>query len=99
MITDADLVARVAPEARAGLLDALLRRRAAPDEHLTARDLMSPGVITAPAETPLTEALARMLAANRKWLVVVDAQGRALGLLDRQRALSALLPASQEESR
>ncbi len=99
LITDADLVARVAPEARAGLLDALLRRRAAPDEHLTARDLMSPGVITAPAETPLTEALARMLAANRKWLVVVDAQGRALGLLDRQRALSALLPASQEESR
>ncbi len=96
LITDADLVARVAPEARAGLLDALLRRRATPPQHLTARDLMSPGVLTAPASAPLIQALAQMLAANRKWLVVVDAQGRALGLVDRQRALNALLPPLQE---
>ena len=52
---------------------------------------MSPGVITAPADATLSDALAQMLAANRKWLVVVDDQGRALGLVDRQRALNALL--------
>ncbi len=96
LITDADLLARVAPEARPGLLDALLHRRKAPSQPGTAREMMSPGVLTAPAHATLSEALAQMLAANRKWLVVVDEQGRALGLLDRQRALSALLPPWQD---
>jgi hypothetical protein len=31
-----------------------------------------------------------MLAAQRKWLVAVDAQGKALGLLDRQILLRAI---------
>ncbi|HEY57932.1 MAG TPA: CBS domain-containing protein [Anaerolineae bacterium] len=87
------------PKARPGLLDALLHRRCSPTQGLTARDLMSPGVLTASAEATLGEALAQILAANRRWLVVVDAEGRALGLLHRQRALSVLLPPWPEATR
>ncbi len=92
LITDADLLARVAPPQRTGLLDALLHRHPTAPTHLKAAQVMSPGVVTAPSDTSLTEALQRMLAENRKWLVVVDRQGRALGIVDRQQALAALLP-------
>lgn len=93
LITDAEILARVAPQARPGLWDALLHRHpSSPTQDLSARDLMSPEVLTAPAEATLSEALAQMLAANRKWLVVVDDEGRALGMIDRQQALRALLP-------
>jgi predicted transcriptional regulator len=38
----------------------------------------------------LTEAVHHMLTHKRKWMVVVDENGKAIGLVDRQILLSAL---------
>ena len=97
IINDGDLVARVTPEARPGLLRALMRR--VPARHLpetTAAELMSPSVLSGPAGTPIAEAARRMLAERRKRFVVVDEAGRPVGMVDRQlllRAVSGLAPA------
>jgi CBS domain-containing protein len=45
---------------------------------------MSPGVLTALPDTLLTDAAQKMLSPDRKWLVVVDIEGKAVGLVDRQ---------------
>ena len=46
-------------------------------------------------ETPVTEAVQRMLRARRKVLPVVDPEGRLLGAADRADLLTALRPPSQ----
>jgi CBS domain-containing protein len=85
LISDGDLVARVRPETRSGLLRALARRGRPPEEaSATARQLMSPGVLDVPPEMSIGEAIQRALANRRKRLVVVDAQGRAIGIVDRR---------------
>jgi CBS domain-containing protein len=94
MITDGDLVARVRPETRPGLLQALARRVRSSEHALEkdalARDLMSPGVLSVQRETPVSEAIQRALANRRKRLVVVDGDGRAAGIVDRQDLLRAI---------
>ncbi len=90
LISDVDLVARVRPQQRRSLLQALFRRNQPPDTGQTAADIMSPGALTGPAGEPLLSALARMLKTGRKWLVVTDTDGRPLGLVDRQQVLRAL---------
>jgi CBS domain-containing protein len=45
---------------------------------------MSPGVLDVPPEMPIGEAIQRALANRRKRLVVVDPQGRAIGIVDRR---------------
>ena len=90
LISDADVVTRVGLAHRRGVLEALRRRGKIPASGATAADLMSPGVLTASPDTSLVEAAKQMLAAQRKWLVAVDAQGKALGLLDRQILLRAI---------
>ena len=90
-ITDGDLVARVKPEARPGVLQFLLRRGRR--EHLptvTASELMTPAVLTGPASTPIPEAVQQMLDQKRKRFVVVDDAGRPIGILDRQTLLHAV---------
>ena len=90
-ITDGDLVARVHTEARPGLLRLLGRHAPAePLPALRAEGLMTPGVLSGPAQTPVAEALRQMLAQKRKRFVVVDEAGRPLGLVDRQLLLHAL---------
>ncbi len=90
-ITDGDLVARVRPEARPGLLRLLGRRTPAEPLPLVRADaLMTPGVLSGLAQTPVVEALRQMLAQKRKRFVVVDEAGRPLGLVDRQLLLHAL---------
>lgn len=89
LINDSEVVARIQPPQRRGVL-AALRGEKAPTSNLTAKDLMSPGVLTAGPDTSLVEAAAQMLAQHRKWLVVVDDQGRTIGLVDRQVLLRAL---------
>ncbi len=90
LITDGDLVARVRPETRPGLLNALARRGRAPEDGALARDLMSPGVLTVPAGLPVGEAIQHALANRRKRLVVVDGEGRVIGIVDRQDLLRAV---------
>jgi len=90
LITDGDLVARVRPETRPGLLNALARRGRAPEDGALARDLMSPGVLTVPADLAVGEAIQHALANRRKRLVVVDGEGRVIGIVDRQDLLRAV---------
>ncbi|GIV81270.1 MAG: hypothetical protein KatS3mg051_0624 [Anaerolineae bacterium] len=92
VITEGDLVARVAPPVRGGVLQALARRvlgREVPRGDVCARDIMSEHALTAPPEMTVTEGIALMLREGRKRIVVTDADGRPLGLVDRQALLAA----------
>ncbi len=91
IISDSDVVGRIQPAQRKGILSALRGGRNVPDSSITARELMSVGVETISGETPIVEAVQRMLSAGRKWLVVVDDQNRPAGLIDREVALEALI--------
>jgi CBS domain-containing protein len=90
LISDADVVMRVQPGARRSVLQALRGKRNVPNEKATAAQLMSRDVLSATPETSLTEAAHTMLSQKRKWMVVVDAKGKAIGLVDRQILLKAL---------
>jgi predicted transcriptional regulator len=90
LISDSDVVARVQPAKRKNILEALRQiGQPAPGKE-TAFELMSPGPLTAPPDLALVDAVKQMLAASRKWLVVVDAQGKPLGLVNRELLLRAL---------
>ncbi len=91
MISDADAVTRVQPAAQRGVMQALRGRKNIPDEKVTASQLMSRQVLSASPETPLTEATHLMLSQKRKWMVVVDANGKAIGLVDRQVLFKAVM--------
>jgi CBS domain-containing protein len=52
---------------------------------------MFPHVLTALPDTSLIEAAKQMLAEQRKWLVVLDRAGKAMGLVDRQVLPKALV--------
>ena len=84
LISDADVVVRVQPGARRGVLQALRGKRNVPAEKTTAAQLMSHDVLSAPPSMSLTEAAHQMLSKQRKWMVVVDEKGKAIGLVDRQ---------------
>lgn len=90
LISDSDVVARIQPAQRAGVLAALLRLGSAPVVDVTAEALMSPGVLIAPPQTPLLEAIKMMMSPKRKWLVVVDEDEHPLGLVDRHILLRTL---------
>jgi CBS-domain-containing membrane protein len=92
IITDSDLVSRVSPVIRRSVLQALAARILGTDirrGQATARDLMSEHVLSAPADMTLVDGISLMLHDGRKQLVVVDAQGRPLGIVDRQMLLAA----------
>lgn len=89
LISDSDVVSRVQPHERHGVLQAL-RGGSAPASNVTAQELMSPVVLTAGEDTPIVEAAQQMLSQHRKWLVVVDREEKTLGLVDRQILLKAL---------
>jgi len=90
LISDADVVSRVQPTHQRGMLDALMRKGSVPASSVIARELMSPEVLSVTPNTALTDAIQKMLAAGRKWMIVVDDQGKPLGLLDRQALLVAV---------
>jgi CBS domain-containing protein len=72
------------------MLEALRQLGKPPAGKETARDLMSPGVLTASPDLSISEAAQLMLSTSRKWLVVVDEFGKPLGLVDRQILLEAI---------
>ena len=103
IVTDEELLGRLAPSLRSGALRALaerlpfgrertLRERRGRAE--VAGDLMSREVATASEETLLGEAAARMLAGGHKVLAVVDRSNRLVGIVDRADLLHGLLPAA-----
>ena len=65
--------------------------RSHPDEPVTATRVMRPATPTMPAETPLPEALARMMAVQPYDVAIITTpDGKPLGLLRRHTALRAL---------
>ena len=99
LVSDSDIVARVQPPLRRGILDSLRRIGKPPAEGKeTAYDLMSPGPLTAPPDLAVVEALKMMLAEARKWLVIIDEKGKPLGLVDRQIMLEAIASTYQNGS-
>jgi CBS domain-containing protein len=91
LISDADAVTRVQPASQKGVLQALRGGKNVPDEKITASQLMSGKVLSASPDTSLTEATHLMLSQKRKWMVVVDANGKAIGLVDRQMLLKSVM--------
>ena len=89
LISDADVVTRIQPKQRRGVLDAL-RGGAVPVSTATARELMSPEVLTLSPDLPVVQAVRQMLAAGRKWMVAVDEKDQPVGLVDRQALLRAI---------
>ena len=101
IITDGDVVARVRPEMRRNVLQAIADRvlkGGVPKGAVTARALMSEKVLTAAGETGVTDAIALMLQEGRKRLVVVNDAGRPIGVVDRQALLAASLGAWQHDA-
>lgn len=90
LISDSDVVSRIQPRQRRGVLQALRGFGAIEDSQVTAEELMSPGVLTATEGTDLIQAAQQMLREHRKWLVVVNQDGKTIGLVDRQLLLRAL---------
>jgi CBS domain-containing protein len=104
LVTDAELLDRLAPSLRPSALRSLMHRLPfvhlrpedeAAEQHARARraaDLMVPDVPTATEGTLLSEAIARMLRGDHKVLGVTDASGRLVGIVDRADLLHGLLP-------
>lgn len=96
LISDGDVVARVAPQRRRSIVAVLgSLGRPRPVELTvagteTAADVMSPIALTALPDLPVTAAVRLMLAEGRKWLVVVDNLGQPVGLVDRRVLLEAV---------
>jgi CBS-domain-containing membrane protein len=94
IITESDLVARVSPVERPNVLQAIVARFIPPDidvRHVTAGELMSENVLSAQPETTVMEAITLVLREGRKRLVVINKQGRPIGIVDRQTLLAASL--------
>ncbi|MBX6342109.1 MAG: CBS domain-containing protein, partial [Thermomicrobiaceae bacterium] len=103
VITDAELLRRLDPEAQAGLAQVLMRRlpfrHGTPEERAEwrfqtgtrAADLMLTPVVTVTASTPIPEAIRRMVERRYKILPVVDDEGRLIGMVDRADLLRAAI--------
>jgi CBS domain-containing protein len=91
LISDADAVTRVQPASQRGVMEALRGGKNLPDERITASQLMSRQVLSASPDTLLTEATHMMLTQKRKWMIVVDVDGKAIGLVDRQILFKAIM--------
>jgi predicted transcriptional regulator len=91
LIADSDVVERVQPEHRGGILDAFRNIGKPPVGKETAADIMSTGVISILPGTSIMDAASKMLAESRKWLVVINETGLPIGLVDRQTLLEALV--------
>lgn len=95
IVSEGDLLRRLAPAAPTGFFAALLSRRAQTEEWLhdhgaTAADLMSTDVVSVSPDTSATE-IARLLAANAiKRVPVLDDAGRLVGIVTRANLLRAL---------
>lgn len=110
IITDADVLGRAAKRVRPSMLRALASwfgggqrptSLEVESKGRTAADIMTSPVITVTAATSLTEVIRLMMMYKVKRLPVVDAQGRALGMVGRAGVLAALshstLPSSTSE--
>jgi CBS domain-containing protein len=102
VVSDAELIERVTPEARPRLLSSLVRslpllhgseqtRELARHAHgKTARDFMQDDYVRVSRDDTIGTVLRQMLDRQKKIAVVVDADGRLAGMVDRRDLLGAL---------
>ena len=90
LVSDSDVVVRVQPAQKSGILDALRNLGKTPAGKETAGELMSPGVLNVFPQTPVADAARLMLEKSRKWMVVVNENNQPIGLVDRQILLEAI---------
>jgi CBS domain-containing protein len=103
VVSDAELIERVTPEARPTFVAALMKRlplvhgsegaqETAKHSHgRTARDFMNSDFVMVDESTPIADALKRMLDEGRKIVLVTDQAGRLVGMADRRDLLSVLV--------
>jgi CBS domain-containing protein len=104
IITDTDIITRIDPEERPGVLT-VLRSRWSGDAHKQVRrtsgrradDIMTSPVITVRDTAPVMEALALTVERHVKRLPVVDAGGRIVGMVSRPALLAASLDLAVRE--
>lgn len=93
VLSDADVLRAVDPEVGGPVLGALMRGVGRPTgTPRRAADLLSSPALTVDAHTSLGEAARLMTSERRKVLVVVDADGRLAGIVDRADLLHAIQP-------
>jgi CBS domain-containing protein len=93
VVSDADVLRRLNPRLRLGVLGTLMRRgRMVPDEaaRTTANELITAPALTVTPDTPIDQAARRMVETRRKILPIVDSEGRLLGIVDRAHLLGAV---------
>jgi len=95
IIVDSDLLAQLSPSAPGGILSSLVARLShhsvAPlNLSGTAADVMVRDVYTVGENTSLVDVIETMLEKRVKRLVVVDEEGRLLGMVDRQSILHSI---------
>ncbi|WMW64658.1 DUF190 domain-containing protein [Nitratidesulfovibrio liaohensis] len=95
IVLDRDLVRRFSAQKRPGLLQALTEilsfgTPAAKPLGVTVAEAMQTTVFTIAADTPVATVLQRMLESGSKRLVVVDAEEKLLGMVDRDTVLGII---------
>ncbi len=103
IISDADLVQRLHPEAHHGLLQRFRGARIGEREmralsHQTAGDVMHREMVTIAPDAPLAEAMALMLDRHVRLLPAIDAQGRLVGFVARDMLLAALVRSDRRDA-
>jgi len=98
LISDSDVVTRIQPVRRRSILDALRNPGKRLSGKESAFDLMSPGVLSIPPDMNIVEAVRIMISNARKWMVVVDENGKPSGLVDRQILLEAVTSYYRDEN-
>ena len=92
IILDGDLLSRCGPHQKPGLIQALFSRRREADACPMgkAAEVMQTQVYTTPEDASLVSVLGQMIAFSVKRLVVVDDEGRLLGMVDREALLRVI---------
>lgn len=95
IVSEGDLIRRLAPDAPTGLLASLFARDHSAETYLqnhgrTAADIMTPDPLTATPETPIADLAAAMEEAGIKRLPILDETGALVGLVTRANLLRAL---------
>jgi CBS domain-containing protein len=103
IVTAVELLERVTPGLRSTTLAALIHRlpflhpsaaAAEAERHASARtsqDLMTTDFVTAQPDTPLKEAIQKMVQGRHKLVAVVDERGQLMGVVDRADVLRGML--------
>lgn len=95
LVHDRDILNDFARKNSPGVLKtiiAILSRKEGPEPQINgvARDVMTTDIITIPPDMPLTEVIGTLIERKVKRILVVDAEGRLQGMVDRDTVLKCL---------